>query len=92
MTKTVVHEDKAQGVVVTETAKGFPVTKEMWRTMNEGECPKTNGISFGLPPTFPSEDVLMVRQTCLKAAVKIEADPTEVLSIAEEFEKWILRK
>ena len=95
MTKTVVNENKAQGVVVTENVKGFPVTKEMWRTMNEDECPRTNGISFGLPPTLPSEDVLMVRQTCLKAAVEIsfpEADTQQVLSTAEEFEKWILRK
>ena len=93
MTKTVVHEDKAQGVVVTETAKGFPVTKEMWRAMNEDGCPRTNGIHFmERGPTVLSNEVLAVRQTCLKAAVKIEADPTEVLSIAEEFEKWILRK
>lgn len=85
MTKEV-YENKAQGVVVT---------KEMWRTMNEKECPKTNGIHFmERGPTVLSKEVLTVRVACLKAAVDIsmpEAETTQVLSVAEAFEKWILR-
>lgn len=55
--------------------------------------------AFSTPTTYPhmehaySKDTQIIRQSCLKAAAQCSgtASASDVIKIAEEFEKWVLR-
>ena len=96
----IVREDKAQGVVVTETVK-----KPVEPVKEPEDKPGIHFTQSG--PIIPSRDVLIVRQTCLERACDIitklpivdevggkpkAITSRMVLSLAEDYEQWVLRK
>lgn len=96
----IVREEKAQGVVVTETVKK-PVEPVKDFVHSGPEVTKDGLPTERTPPGFLQglfdirKDILISRQVCLKAAVDISLQgesPEEIIKIAYQFEQWVLRK